>query len=216
VEKPENRRNKAAIETVISALAAWDFWITRGRKVMNEEGDTRTWIRGDGMTARGWQWLLNRLESREGLLRILQGGLMAAIIIVHFLLRLSPLDSEFLLLVIITWLITEIITPRQAVPPPRTRLGWEIHLRHELPNIMNWSRRRDAKQPVDKVFALQRLFQDFGIPLQRPDYSKPMGQVYLEFTCALIQWHECLKMLVEATAPGIPGIPTWVPDWRKR
>jgi len=215
-EMPENRRSKAGIETLISAFAAHFFWTTRYLKALDEEGNSRTWIQGDGMTALAWQWLLNGLESRKRLLRIIRDGLMAAITIARFLFGLRPLDSKFLLLLLITRLTTMIITPRQPVPPPGTRLFWEVRLRNSLPDIMNWSRRRDAKQPVDKVFALQRLFQDCGIPLQRPDYSKPMGQVYLEFTCALIQWHECLRMLVEAAAPGIPGIPTWVPDWRKR
>jgi hypothetical protein len=216
MEMPENRSNKAGTETLILVLTAYTFWITRYLRALDVECDSRTWIQGNGMAARAWQWLLNRLESRKRLLRILQDGLMAAIIIVRFIFGLRPLDSKFLLLVLITRLIAVIITPRKPVPPPGTRQCWEDFLRDKLPDIMNWSRRRDAKQPVDKVFALHGLFQDFGIPLQRPDYSKPMGQVYLEFTCALIQWHECLRMLAEAAAPGSPGIPTWVPDWRRR
>jgi hypothetical protein len=215
VEMPESRSSKAGKETLILTATARIFWITRYLKALDEEGNSRTWIQGDGMTARAWQWLLNGLERRKRLLFIFHGGLMVAIIIGRFLLRLRPLDSKFLVLVLITLLITSIITPRQPVPPPGTRPPWEVDFRDKLLKIMSGSRMRDSKQPVDKLFALHGLFQDFGIPLQRPDYSKPIGQVYFEFTGALIRWHESLGILAEAAEPGIPGIPTWVPDWRR-
>jgi hypothetical protein len=51
--------------------------------------------------------------------------------------------------------------------------------------------------------------------LRPPDYTTSMGQVFLEFTCELIRWHECLEILMEASSPGILGMPTWVPDWSR-
>lgn len=144
-----------------------------------------------------------------------QDGLMIGIMAVRFLLGQRPLNSVFLLFIILTRIVTMIITPPHRLPAPGARLPWETNLRITLVVMMNFIRSREAKQPVDKVFALYGLFQSLGIPLQRPDYSKSVGQVYLEFTCALIQWHGCLEMLKEASRPSLPGQPTWVPDWSR-
>jgi hypothetical protein len=216
VGMPENRSHRGVIDTFILTRTANFFWTIRCFKFIDIEGHPRAWIQGSGMKARAWQRLLDILESRNMLLCKAQDVLMATIMATRFFRGERPLNSIFLLAVLLTRIITLVITPRQPFYPPGTRAPWEVGFRHQLPGVMNRIRNREAKQPMDKVFALHGLFQDFGIPVQPPDYSKSMGQVYLEFTCALIQWHESLRVLTEASAPGIPGVPTWVPDWSRR
>jgi hypothetical protein len=213
---PENMNNQALFFTLRLAIMARAFWLYRSLKVLYTEGHSRTWIQGDGMKARAWQRFLDYLEGREKLLLILYIGLAAAIAAVHYLLGPQPFDKELLMCLIITFIITRALAPAVPRPIHGTRLPWEVLLRQVLPRLMNRVRDREAKHPVDKAFALHGLFRDFDIPLEQPDYSTSMGQVYLEFTCALIQWHEPLNLLAEVSAPGIPGLPTWVPDWNRR
>ena len=213
---PENWRNPVFTDTLSSVGTAHSFWLGRYQKYLDTELNTRNWIRGDGRKALAWHRLLDILESRNMLVGRAQDGLMIASIAVRFLLGQRYHSSVFLLFVILTRIVTMLITPSHAVPARGTRLPWEINLRTMLAGTMNLIRNREAKQPADKVFALYGLFQDLGIPLERPDYSKSVGQVYLEFTCALIQWHECLEMLKEVSGPSLLGLPTWVPDWNRR
>lgn len=213
---PGNRNNKAFIGAFYSAFTAQSFWIDYYQKHVKKVGNVRTWVEGDGLEARTWHQLLDFLESRNRLFGKAQDGVVMAILAARLLLGKFPLNPWWALFIIVTRLVTKMVTPLSPQPVPGTRENWEISLRNKLPGVMNLVRSRQAKLPEDKVFALYGLFQELGIPLQRPDYTKSVGQVYLEFTCTLIRWSECLEILVEASGPGIAGLPSWVPDWSKR
>jgi hypothetical protein len=103
------------------------------------------------------------------------------------------------------------ITPE----PQKTWVSWESRLRITLIGLLNKFRRRQAELPIDKVFALYGVFKELGIPLEPPDYTKSMAEVYLNFTLDLIKWHNSLDVLIEVSHPGILGMPSWVPDWSK-
>jgi hypothetical protein len=115
---PENRRNPAFIDTLNSAVTARSFWIDRYQKYLDTVGgDSRAWIQGDGRKALAWHQLLDILESRNMLFGKAQDGLMIAIIAVRFLLGQRPLNSVFLLFVVLTRIITMLITHNTQLQP---------------------------------------------------------------------------------------------------
>jgi hypothetical protein len=73
-----------------------------------------------------------------------------------------------------------------------------------------------CSNPRDKVFALYNLFEiNDPEAFSRPDYSKPVAQVCVETTVAVIkQMHGSLEVLSYAfnSAQDI-SLPSWVPDW---
>ncbi len=83
-------------------------------------------------------------------------------------------------------------------------------------HVPNRTRSLQATIQVDRVFALYGVFEKLGIPLQKPDYGKSVGEVYCEFTRTLITWHKSLDMLTAVTTPTLPDTPSWVPDWSTR
>ena len=135
------------------------------QKHVSQRGNVRTWIEGDGLEARAWRLLLDFLESRNRLFGKAQDGLIIAITTARLLLGKFFVNPWWALFIIATRLITKIITPRFPKPVPGTQENWEINLRNKLPEVMNLVRRRQAKLPKDKVFALYGLFQELGIPL---------------------------------------------------
>ncbi|KAF8850743.1 HET-domain-containing protein [Acephala macrosclerotiorum] len=212
---PRNRSNDAFANIFNSALTAESFWIDQSRKYIDMRGNVRNWIQGTGVLAGIWHQCLDLLESKNRLIGKIQDSLIIAFIAVRILSGQRPLNSVWLLLIILTRLLTRVITPEAPARPPGTLPPWEVSIRSKLPVIMNKLRSRDAKLAVDKVFALYGIFEELGIPIQRPDYTKSPSQVYTEFTCGLIRWHGSLGFLVETSMPYIAGGPSWVPDWSR-
>ena len=212
---PENTNNQALLATFRLAITAHTFRLCKSLKVLHTEGHSRTWVQGDGVKARAWQRLLDYLKRGEKLLLILYIGLAAAILATRRLLGPQPFEKTLLMCLIIAFIMAGALIPAVPRQIHGTKLQWQVILRQMLSSLMNWVRDRQAKLPVDKAFALHGLFRDFDISLEQPNYSKEVDHVYLEFTCALIKWHESFKLLAEVAAPGIPGLPTWVLDWNR-
>lgn len=212
---PQNRSNGAFTNVFNSIIAAESFWNDHSQKYADTQGNVRNWMQGDGVVARFWHLSLDLLESTHPLVGRVQDGVILAFIIVRLLLGQRPLNSVWLLFIVLTRLLTRVITPQTPVRAHGTVPKWEIAIRSKLPGIMNKLRSRDAKLPVDKVFALYGIFEELRIPIQRPDYTKSMSQVYTEFACDLLRWHKSLELLSEASMPSMPGGPSWVPDWSR-
>ncbi|CZR70126.1 uncharacterized protein PAC_20027 [Phialocephala subalpina] len=212
---PRNQSNDAFSNIFNSILTAESFWIDQSQKYMDTKGNVRNWVQGDGFSARIWHQCLDLLESRDCLVGKVQDSLILCFIVVRLLLGERPLNPGWLLIIILTRLLTEVITPQGPSRPLGVLPPWEASIRLKLPGILNKVRSRNAKLAVDKVFALYGIFEELGIPIQRPDYTKPTSQVYTEFTCDLIKWHGSLRLLVEASMPFIPGSSSWVPDWSR-
>ena len=211
----ESRNNRVYIDTLNCTWTVHAFWINYGEKYLGIYGSVREWVQGDGIAAYTWLLVLEMLYSRDQLFGKVQDCLIIAIVAARCLMGERPLNSLWLLFTILFRIITRIITPQAPKIASGMLEPWEAHIRAWLPEVMNMVRSREAKLPVDKVFALYSIFEYIGIPLQRPDYTKSVGMVYLEFMCEFIRWHKCLEMLKEASRPGIPGMPSWVPDWSK-
>jgi len=210
---PENRRNKDFIDTLNSVLTAQGFWLQMVTKSYWSESPVRKWVPADSITYYPWQQLLNFLQDYGSTLAKSQMALTIALVLFRLHRGVRPFDSWALALLICSCSVTMILTPSDI---SQERSTWEARLRSSLPSTLNRIRTRKARLPVDKVFALYGVFQELGIPLTPPDYTKSMGEVYLAFTCQLIKWQGSLEILIEASGPGIPGIPSWVPDWSKR
>jgi hypothetical protein len=123
---------------------------------------------------------------------------------------LRPLNSWGLLLLIPSCIATMVFTPAGIFS------DYEWKVRKKIVDILNGTRTRQATKDVDRVFALYGVFQKLGITLQKPDYEKPVGEVYFEFTRAIINWQKSLDVLTEASTPSLPDTPSWVPDWSTR
>jgi hypothetical protein len=51
--------------------------------------------------------------------------------------------------------------------------------------------------------------------MDEPDYAESKASVFFNFTRSLVEWHNSLDILIEASFPAPPGSPTWVPDWSR-
>ena len=76
------------------------------------------------------------------------------------------------------------------------------------------SRRLEATDPRDKIFAFHGLLKKLGANLPDPDYSIPAEQVYLKAAAAVINHDGHLRILASITGERLlEGLPSWVPDW---
>lgn len=76
------------------------------------------------------------------------------------------------------------------------------------------SRRLEATDPRDKIFAFHGLLRRLGASLPDPDYSIPAEQVYLKAAAAVIIHDGHLRILASITGERLlEGLPSWVPDW---
>jgi hypothetical protein len=73
---------------------------------------------------------------------------------------------------------------------------------------------RDCSNSQDKIFAMHHLCQTFEIDLGEPDYQKPVAQLYIEATLAMITQTCSLYPLVHVLGRHrTAGLPSWVPDY---
>jgi hypothetical protein len=126
------------------------------------------------------------------------------------------------------------IFERYACLLPRSLLGQERSAYIQVPLISSFKRDMrnnpgrvdfstmlksfencEATDPRDKIFALFGLLpEDQRIPFAKPDYSKPVEQIYIETANTLIKKLRNLELLANAgQAASLPNIPSWVPDW---
>ncbi|KAK7192397.1 heterokaryon incompatibility protein [Paraphaeosphaeria sporulosa] len=76
------------------------------------------------------------------------------------------------------------------------------------------TRKLDATDPRDKIFAIHGLLLVLGACLPNPDYSKSTEQVYREAAAAAIAHDARLHILGSITGESlIKDLPSWVPDW---
>lgn len=84
-------------------------------------------------------------------------------------------------------------------------------------HILVNAREKKATNPKDKVFALYGLFQEMGVPIPAPDYSKPVEDVYREATRATITYDNNLYMLYHAPSDRRrQDLASWVPDFAEQ
>ena len=187
-------------------LVAQSLWIDH--HIMNEwnEAPIRRWLlREDSPT-----FLKRFLDFMEGYgWKLAQAQIFVIVlaILTRMYYGLRPLNSLVLLLPIVSAIATVVLTPTGAFK------GYEWQVRRTLVNILNRARSRQATKELDRVFALYGVFQKLRIPIQKPNYGKSVGQVYWEFTRAIISWYKSLYILTEASTPSLPDTPSWVPDW---
>lgn len=87
----------------------------------------------------------------------------------------------------------------------------------DMTNVLQPTRNLKATDPRDKLFALLGVCNTGLFP--SPDYSKPVRDVYIDFTRALIGHDHDLSILLTA-GPWNPengnniGLPSWTPDYR--
>ncbi|KAF1919969.1 heterokaryon incompatibility protein-domain-containing protein [Ampelomyces quisqualis] len=105
----------------------------------------------------------------------------------------------------------------------RRRYTLAIHLAKERANgralstllVTTWD--RASTDPRDKVFAMLSLAGEHEHVSMKPDYTKSTEQVYREAARDIIVNHGQMDILLAAS--GIhqnDGLPTWVPDWRRK
>lgn len=96
----------------------------------------------------------------------------------------------------------------------------EGSFQRQLINVLNKTRRREAKGPEDKVYSLYGVLTSLGLDMHIPKEKVPFEYAYLDFTKRIINWQESLGILLEAGVPPAAGgsplrnTPSWVPDWR--
>ncbi|PGH04637.1 hypothetical protein AJ79_07034 [Helicocarpus griseus UAMH5409] len=73
-----------------------------------------------------------------------------------------------------------------------------------------------ATDPRDKIFGVYGLLNRTGKEIWRPDYHKPVEEVYAEATKKIMQQSGELRMLsaaLDRSIRNIPTLPSWVPDY---
>ena len=99
-------------------------------------------------------------------------------------------------------------------------MGLEITRRGESPfYILKRWLHRNARDPLDKVYALMGLFPDKTFPsVPSCDYELSPATLYTRITCDLIQAEWSLRPLIgqRGEPKETEGLPTWVPDLVRR
>jgi hypothetical protein len=195
-----------------SVVCAYWFWLKIFVLTWATDVPVRRWILGQSITDNSdiRNRVLDFLEVRG---HTLSAGFFVSFVLallLRFQYGLAPLRSWWLLLPILSSIATLLLTP---IPSDGERVSKSIH--ENLVWVLNMTRFRQATREVDRVFALCGLFSEIAIPLDKPDYKKPVGKVYLEFTRAVIKWLDSVGILVEASAPWMQDSPSWVPDWSR-
>lgn len=88
-----------------------------------------------------------------------------------------------------------------------------------LISLLDQYRRKDSTDPRDKVFALLGIAgsKDVSSLSCKVDYNMTVVEVYTNLASSYIQRDDNLDILsYTQCGPGIPGLPSWVPDWTSR
>jgi hypothetical protein len=199
-------------EVFDSVLVAQSLWLDHYIISEWSEAPIKRWLlcekSPESTTVR--KHVIQFMSDRGWTLAYLQMAAICLTIFVRMSYGLRPLDSLGLLLLVLSAIATVLLTPTRVFKDHE----WKV--RGTIVNILNRTRTRQATKQVDRVFALYGVFQKLGIPLQKPDYGKSLGEVYCEFTRTIINWQNSLDILTEASTPALPKTPSWVPDWSTR
>jgi hypothetical protein len=73
---------------------------------------------------------------------------------------------------------------------------------------------RTATDPKDMAFGMWAILEQEGtVNLPDPDYSHNVAEIYRALTIHLAHITQSLDLLLLAAVRGVPGQPSWVPDW---
>ncbi|KFY34036.1 hypothetical protein V495_08222 [Pseudogymnoascus sp. VKM F-4514 (FW-929)] len=97
-------------------------------------------------------------------------------------------------------------------------LAWKDGRRQPLRDLIRECRYRKATDPRDKIFSLLGLMGDPMTDYLRPDYTKPLGQVYADATRHFLQQYKTLDVICGWETIGrqqdqFLGLPSWAPDY---
>ncbi|KAH0536826.1 hypothetical protein FGG08_006324 [Glutinoglossum americanum] len=200
--------NSIGFSTVFnSVLAAESLWLDLYIKAEWNEAQVMRWLSGYTELFPTLERVANFMQTHGHIIKSGQILMILLVILIRFHRGLRPLDSMWLLLLSLCCAVTMVLIPTQ------TQWDWEGQARSKIVGVLHMIRTRQATMKVDKVFALYGMLQELGINLDEPDYRKPVDQVYMNFTRTIINWHRSLDILVEASLPGLPNAPSWVPNW---
>ncbi|KAH8784347.1 heterokaryon incompatibility protein-domain-containing protein [Hyaloscypha finlandica] len=74
---------------------------------------------------------------------------------------------------------------------------------------------RKSENPRDRIYGLHGLMKDEQNPLLKPDYMKPVAEVYANVARHIISTGESLDVICGHQLRGrLPELPSWVPDFR--
>jgi hypothetical protein len=83
-----------------------------------------------------------------------------------------------------------------------------------LSSILATTQWMDATEPRDRIFALYGVIQEMEIEFPKPDYGKPVEQVYRDATRAAINFDGDLNILLHATGfQSSACASSWSLDW---
>ncbi|KAK3117238.1 hypothetical protein LTR53_001573 [Teratosphaeriaceae sp. CCFEE 6253] len=95
----------------------------------------------------------------------------------------------------------------------------DLSLYQSLAPLIEWSRRKKATDPRDKVFSLRSFLAPQAAAHFPPDYDKPCAQVFAEATYSLIAEPEhsdmgtAFGLAHTGTPSSIEGLPSWAIDF---
>ncbi|KIM96982.1 hypothetical protein OIDMADRAFT_183035 [Oidiodendron maius Zn] len=102
----------------------------------------------------------------------------------------------------------------------RCRFSFRFGRKSGNPSLDNTSviiqaiRERKSSEPRDHAYGTYGVLRRLGATLTKPDYSKPVGQVYFEFFLDLLRWDPTtIRLLLDTGWNQLPDTPSWVPDW---
>ena len=79
--------------------------------------------------------------------------------------------------------------------------------------VINSFQKRRATIPADQSFAMHGILRRLGVPLTKPDYTKPLEQIYRDLFCDFLLWNSSATGLLSmAGVSSLQGVPSWVPD----
>ena len=98
-----------------------------------------------------------------------------------------------------------------------------------LLDLLSLVRVRKSSDPRDKIFGILNLLPSEERPC-KPDYSKDVAQIFAEVAKSIIEKHGSLSLLATCEHPwlsiggegdlrktypsqGVPGLPSWTPNW---
>ncbi|KAJ8133102.1 hypothetical protein O1611_g520 [Lasiodiplodia mahajangana] len=90
--------------------------------------------------------------------------------------------------------------------------------------LLQYMQRADCTDPKDRVYAFIDLLEHCSqnpSPLRKellPDYTLTLAEVYTNIAWYVLLSAQHLDLLSFASGPqnGLPGLPSWAPDWRNR
>lgn len=105
----------------------------------------------------------------------------------------------------------------QRMPEARAMLDDGKGTYHNDPtvfDILTNTRKKQAGEPKDKVFALYGLMKELEVPFPKPDYSLSVEDAYREATVASIKYDKNLYILYHVPSDQRrPDLASWVPDF---